>query len=490
MRTINFRDGVLWAVWRKMGNDPLKSLFRDYAPALVTHINSWVRKLWDATDWPEWTTIIEATPDSEHYVPYDIPVSSDEMTPVGRVLKVYLADPDVTPRPLDTPFRLRDRGIHVGFEHGTNVWIKYLPPAPEFTAREWSAAQNYAKGALVYAARTGECYKSKTSGNLGHDPAQDVIGGTFNTEIIQERIVGIPAGGPQPEVLVIGFTDVTPPIVIPPIPVLNAYFFIEIIDAETNVQIAFVTHFANGAETLSTILTNLAADLETALGGTWTATADTTAKTITVTHESNFTAGLSYYARPADYLPRHYFGIVQAQIYLVVTPAIPGQPQITKVSLASAQVVPGSIYTMLIRTGSTAVVYTAEYQSIFSDSGSEIIQGLAAAVITLPIDVLIVNLDTELFSMNLSTNSPISVDAFYTPQGSPWWEANLFPLTLAVPVVRGAYADALREEGQTDKAGVEEQAMTADTAVATGKFMGQTFDVLTDQQKPRSRYRQ
>ena len=84
------------------------------------------------------------------------------------MFKVYLADPDANRGPLDTPFRLGPKGIHVGFDHGTTVFIKFGLRAPQFTWVPYSAAVTYAKGAVVYDPTSGNNYISVLAANTGN----------------------------------------------------------------------------------------------------------------------------------------------------------------------------------------------------------------------------------------------------------------------------------------------------------------------------------
>jgi hypothetical protein len=131
MRTVNLRDDVIYAVARKMGFDPLVSLQTDQAEAYVSFINAWVRRLYPAFDWPEWTFIEQRTP-VNHYISWNEAGKSV----IGRVLAVYLRDPQTTNAiGLDAPgVRLEESGVFCGFEHGTNVWLKYIKEAPEYSA--------------------------------------------------------------------------------------------------------------------------------------------------------------------------------------------------------------------------------------------------------------------------------------------------------------------------------------------------------------------
>ena len=73
--------------------------------------------------------------------------------------------------------------------------------------------------------------------------------------------------------------------------------------------------------------------------------------------------------------------------------------------------------------------------------------------------------------------------------GSAWWEIVLFPRVISEQVMRGAHADLLKEWGQTDKAGVEEQAVPAETAVSEVEFNTTPNPPLTGQQRAMSRYK-
>ncbi len=163
MRTVNFRDDVLWAVAYKLGLDPSTDLLVDQASALTSFINIWVSRLYDKFDWPEWTVTEERTP-VNHYVDFD----QAGLTPIGRVYKVYLLNPDTTRGPLDTFFRLGALGVHVGFDHGTTVFIKFTKRAPKFTAVVWDSTVSYAIGDLVYDPVSGNVYSGVTAANIAH----------------------------------------------------------------------------------------------------------------------------------------------------------------------------------------------------------------------------------------------------------------------------------------------------------------------------------
>jgi hypothetical protein len=164
MRTANFRDDVLWALAYKAGLEPRDDLSTDQATAYVSFINSRLRRAYEIIDTPEWTITEERTPDASHWVALE----QTSKTPIAHVFKVYLLDPDTTRGPIETPFRLGDQGVHVGFEHGTTVFIKFNTRAPKFTSTLWLAETTYALGDLVYGSATGNVYSSAQGSNTGH----------------------------------------------------------------------------------------------------------------------------------------------------------------------------------------------------------------------------------------------------------------------------------------------------------------------------------
>jgi hypothetical protein len=163
VQTANFRDDVMYAVAYKMGLDPTLDLPTDLARAYVSFINAWVRRLYPNFDWPEWTLIEQRTPDASHYVDF----AQAGKNVIGQVMKVYLVDPSTVQAISDIPFKLNASGIHVGFNHGTNVWIKYIKAAPAYTWAPYSSTATYAKDGLTYDPTSGNCYLSLQNANTG-----------------------------------------------------------------------------------------------------------------------------------------------------------------------------------------------------------------------------------------------------------------------------------------------------------------------------------
>jgi hypothetical protein len=156
MRAVNFRDTVLYGVAYFMGYDPKKDLLTPQLESWTNFINRWVLKLWDQADFPEWTVIERRIPDVNHEISFD----QTSQTPIGKLLKVYLRDPRTNRGPLETPFRLSAEGVHVGYEHGTYVWLKFSIRAPQFSSTPWNSGTAYAVGDLAYGTAKGETYRA------------------------------------------------------------------------------------------------------------------------------------------------------------------------------------------------------------------------------------------------------------------------------------------------------------------------------------------
>lgn len=156
MRTVNFRDVVIYGIAYRLGLDPARDLRADTLLSWATFVNLWVQRLWEKFDWPEWTVIEERTPNSNHIVALETPGT----TPIGKVHKVYLRDPSGTRGPLDAPFRMTAEGLHVGFDHGTSVWIKFTTRPPQFSGATWQSTTTYSAGNKVFALGAGNVYRA------------------------------------------------------------------------------------------------------------------------------------------------------------------------------------------------------------------------------------------------------------------------------------------------------------------------------------------
>jgi hypothetical protein len=505
MRVANFRDDVLWAIAHKTGIDPDitrngQGIMPDQADAWVSFINSWVRRLYPSADYPQWTPINQFNVSPNHIVSWNAFTSDLNATvKIERVLKVYLVNPETTWAAVDIPFRLTPQGIHVGYEHGSSVWIKYLATCPKFTAREWDANTTYALDQPTYSPRVGQCFRSKTSGNVGHDPstsfslppgADQPSPLPLPTEIISSLEPPNPGVAGQSQIVQILFPTsgssgaVLP--VIPDPPPLNARFFVEVADVN-GALVGNATSMANGTDTLDLILTDLTNQLISALTGFTSVTADTDAFTIRIEDDSNFRVNQAFwglFSKPNVALP-----VQQIQSYIPVIPPTDGKPQVIQFPLSdnSDQVTPGATYTLNF-IDTAGVVHSVTYLSQTTDGAIQILSGLItqlqnAAQSDPFLQTVSATLDTTTPSDLFATPTAISINATMMLPGSPWWELVLLPVDLVDGCVRGTVADHLKAEGQADKGAAEEQLVPTEIQSVTGRIQAPQYDDLTDQSR-------
>lgn len=493
MRSLNFRDNVLWAVAYKLGLDPVTDLLTDQALALGHYIQAWVRRLWPSMDWPEWTVIESAVPSNHIVAPLALLGSGLTTVPIDfdRVFKVYLADPRATDAPVDTPHTLLAEGIHVGFEHGPTVWIKFQSPPPVFTAEVWDSNRTYAKDDPTYLPATGECYKSMADGNKGNDPAAS-FGVSRNPgpdpQIIQNYTPPNPGINAIPKIQSVRLAraDGTPILDPPP---NGQQFTIQVYDA-SHALIAANTQTANGTNSLATILgalrTALIADPDLA---TFTITNYNATLTMTFQNASDFLLfGYHTPATTASYL----LTVTQTQGYIPGLSPVAGTPIQIKLQLTNAQVIPNATY-KLVFTDTLGGLHTVTYTATANDAAAQVMAGLMANIqgtgANDPVLAMLnLSLDPSTASLVISKDTPITLETSVESSGSQWWTLVPFPAQLVDPVVRGAYADVLKEEGQSEKAGIEEQAVPTETELqARTKTFSQT-DRLTEQQSRENRY--
>lgn len=514
MRNASFRDDVLWAIAYRRGLDPGVDFLKDQARAYASYINAWVRRLWDTSDWPEWALIHRFVPDPASHIiryeaaPDDVQPEFYEQVKIGKILKVYLTDPRLVGGwgPFDTPFRMFERGYHVGYDHGPRVWIKYLTRAPKFSSDEWDEDKSYSKGNVVYVSRRGECFISLANGNRGHDPLEVSEGNTnvvMTTEITQEFAPanpGLPDTTQVMDILAAPAPGLTPDLVPPTLPdppIAGQTFTIEVTDA-AGTSLAIASSFGNAVLTLDEVFTDLASQLATALVG-FTVTKMTGPLRIEIENLSGFKIKSATYTQGVAVLP---LAVQQSQSYSPATGPTDSVAKHILLSISESQVLPGETYTLTFISldGKRHPVF---YTSLPTDGAEQIMTGLAAAVVALQgADTFFAQIQTIVDTVSPSltfvvepTIGKVSLDAIVQPPTvqdeaptSIWWDHVAFPLALVDQVVRGAVADALREEGQADKGGAEEQAVATEQQVAHTHIASKQFDGLTDQQIPRSRY--
>jgi hypothetical protein len=520
MRIANYRDDVLWAIAYKMGLDPAKEFLTDEGTSLDSYINAWVRRTWDTTDNPEWTTIKEFVPDVNHQVPYNaLPLDGSPPVVLSRPLKVYLVDPRVTPYPIDTRFRVWDEGLHVGFDHGVTVWIKYLGPPPKFTSVPWNSVTTYRKGNLVYSPASGQCYLSKSGANLGNDPTgqQGVDPAPLTVELIQA------AAPEQPEI--IGRTQIT-----------KITQHTELLDTDqtrhtwdildgTGAVVGSATYLAPLGAAPADILTAIynSLDANVALSA-FTFTLDTTNLSIQIEANQFFAVRSYYYSSPplpedtvmtgapadptelvygddAEIVtvgpyplpPTHtvYNTINNLQYYVAAVAFAPAKAQIIQLTMSAQSAIPRAAYELDF-TDVGAELHVAEFINNPGRSSLAILQGIVAVIeaSTDPFfNAMSTSIDPIALTLKFASYDLVSLNAEIVPMGSAWWEPVLFPLALVEPVVRGAYADALREAGQTDKAMAEEQITVQEQGDRVTKALAPGYNPLTDQLAPANRYR-
>ena len=516
MQSLKYRE-ILNAVAYKLGYDPLDPNFpRDEAQSIGTYIDQWVTRLYPSRDWPEWTKISTFQPDANHIVPWEPAFQfSHQNTPLPRlwrVLAVYLVDPATVYGANSTKFYLREEGVHCGYEHGTTVWIKYIEPPPRFTSVEWDPAVAYKKGDPVFSLTTGDVYKSKSNNNLNHDPASGfTIGGGpvttgpgggsafLQTDILQEKVISKFGAVTQNKIMQVNVSRLagSSTVTIPNPPAPSASFRITVLDVN-NVQLASAFTVADGIITLSGVAADQAAQLTAALGAGWTVTAGADA-TVTIENASDFqvanipngTDWPIYYATSGTQPKPLLYTQLQAYVPPVTSAII--TPQVVQVTLSTDQLIAGALYGFTFKD-LTGTDHVLEYQSVSSDGQDDIISGILSAVPNTALQDnyfsnVQVSADSSTPSLTFTTQDHASLNATFTLPGSPWWEVVPFPLALAEQVIRGAYGDALKDWGQTDKGSMEEQAVSLESDAAAQKFTYAPTLPLTGQSSPRSRYK-
>jgi hypothetical protein len=506
MRVIPFRE-VLWGVANKMGLDPLQSNFlENQAIPIGDSIDQWVRRTYDAKDWPEWVVTDQFTP-TAHVVAWDY-VGSGVLgtTPkkLGRVIKVFLVDPSTTNAPIDTPFTLTPAGVHCGYEHGSAVWIRYILPPPKFTAAQWAADTTYQVNDVAYSYTTGEVYRSKASNNIGHDPAVSFtvppnpvilpvpMVPPPTTEVTQEFTPNNPGLAQRNQITVVTFVSNSDDVPLPDPPLAGTNLYVSVYDNPPNTLLGDSLHVATGAESVAAIITAMRTVLAAQPGlSTFTITADTTAKTITFNNASAFVCAQSFF-QFTDGIT-HLMRSVDTQTYIPLFAAASGQAQITRVTITPDTTHPGAVYELHV-IGSDGTDHAVEYASALSDSSVQIFQGLILATETSTDTFwgsVVLSFDPTGITLDIAVRDRFSVTPITRPapgQGQ-WWELVPFPKALADQVMRGGYADLLKEWGQTDKGLTEEQAVPVEDGVATSKFASMPDPPLTGQERGLSRYR-
>jgi len=254
----------------------------------------------------------------------------------------------------------------------------------------------------------------------------------------------------------------------------------QVVNNDTGAVMATATHTGTAGQLPVDVLTDIYGQLNAALTG-FVLTLDTTNLRITIQGSVNFSLS-KYFWTPSGTSKKIWNNLVELAAY---KPAIPGTdtatPQIGSVSVGSDQVVPGATYSLTV-TGSDGVDHTVSYVSLQDDGAFEILQGLAGAIKASSdtwwsANVVGVTLDGTNQQLLLSTLTSAALRPIVIPPvpvQRQWWNPVDFPMALVEPVLRGAYADALRAEGGTDKGALEEQAVPTEASA-----VGNSYDNAT-----------
>lgn len=219
MRTVNFRDDVVYPIAHLLGLDPTSVDFQnEHARKMVAALNSNVRYGWEFWQWPELNLTEErafrrvwyadeqyvrsnadSAPDELYYIPnstyyrvkasavsdpaigtlptdttyfdaidataLDKYVAYDQpgKRAIGRVFSIYNTSPRLTVPALGWSHRPSELGIDVSWIAGPTVWLKYQVRPSLFSATPWDANTAYAAGQTVYDPASGNCYRARVA---------------------------------------------------------------------------------------------------------------------------------------------------------------------------------------------------------------------------------------------------------------------------------------------------------------------------------------
>jgi len=338
----------------------------------------------------------------------------------------------------------------------------------------------------VYSYTTGECYKSKVNNNIGHDPVSEgsMTPAPPQIEITQKWIpdnLGIPE---RDEIMVISMlSEVPPPDPADP-PPNGSSWVINLVDA-VGASLGGAVHISDGVESLSAIATDLASQLDAITGISGSSVGNS------ITLQASFAFGTAQHTYQAVGSQAQLLKAVVTQTFVATVPPVPGTPELVLISLSTQTTFPGATYTLTI-TDSTGSQHSVAYSSSVTDSGAQILNGLILAIEASSdtyFEGVQMVIDATLLTLSLSIMDNASVDVVTTVTGSAYWDVVPFPRALADQVIRGAYADLLKEWGQSDKGAMEEQAVPSETTTAEATFDTTPNPALIGQQRALSRYK-
>lgn len=177
-------DKMLDEVVRHTGRGTVSavSLTMDEREHLATCIQQATVKGWERDWWPaliETREIAITTSSDRRYIALEGTDEDSSPYRIGTVLEVWNADPNqggqTTLR--SVAYTLNDKLYLDGANSASELasitigWVKMKPPPPRFTREEWSAAETYDQGDIVYYPTTRQCYRSRAGSNTNNAPS-------------------------------------------------------------------------------------------------------------------------------------------------------------------------------------------------------------------------------------------------------------------------------------------------------------------------------
>jgi hypothetical protein len=215
MRTVNFRDDILYPIAHILGVNPKLDLNVDHAAAWCSFVNSRTRQAWEFWDWSElkiteeraFRTIWNASrvvnvgeevfycptfsyfqciaqppigtlpTDTTYYTPvtlddYYIALDQTGRRPLGQVFGVFASNPRTVQYPANCSlgFRPSEKGIDVNpaGSNGLSAWVNYRLKPSEFTVEPYDPTHGYHTLDKIYWT-DGQVYESLQP-STGEDP--------------------------------------------------------------------------------------------------------------------------------------------------------------------------------------------------------------------------------------------------------------------------------------------------------------------------------
>src|SRR4030095_8510627 len=393
----------------------------------------------------------------------------------------------ITPsRELDTHFEYTAQGVHCGFEHGPTVWMQFLPPCPQYSSELWRAENTYRRNALVYSQVSGETYRSKSNGNNGHDPTFETM--PLLTEITQNFVPAVPYHAAANEKW--SFTIIAPFSYSGSAPIYQIS-----LNAPTSPGGPIAQHQFSYASpvpgTIDGVLNGLIA-AAAASGDPWVSSlivTKDTANALLFVQKNAYFLNDTVNTRVSWGADFSTIAANEIQAFQAETLASPAIPQIALITLPNP-LISSATYRITLIDSSNAT-HVIEYISEPTDGVSEILNGLVADFNASPdawFATATVVPNTTLGTLSISVLATAAVNA-EMDISSPWWELIPFPFDLAEQVIRGVYADMLKQFGQTDKGMAEEGIVPTEQAARVSSITtGADEDELTTQQLTKPRY--